>query len=177
MRNVIETERLRLISSDEEMLNAIFAGDDAIAKLLNVNVASPWTEAGEPAFRFSLAKITEHPEEKIWWTYLAILKSENMLIGDGGYKGKPDENGMVEFGYEVAMHYRGRGIATEMAKALVENAFSHDEVKIVCAHTLAEENASVKVLRKCGLQFTGEIIDPEDGKLWKWEMRKNNPDK
>src|SRR5438552_94478 len=134
MKAAIETERVHLINCNEEILRAIFAGDEMIAKLLEVSVASPWTEAGEQAFRFSLGKISEHSEEKIWWTYLSILKSENMLIGCSGFKGKPNENGVVEFGYEVALHYRGKGLATEIARALIEFAFSHEEVKTVCAH-------------------------------------------
>src|SRR6185295_2498867 len=170
MRNTIETRRLLLISCDEEMLRAVLSGDEVIAKLLNVNVASPWTEAGEAAFKFSLDKISSYPEDRKWWTYLPVLKEENILIGSGGYKGKPDADGMVEFGYEIAGAYRNRGLATEMARGLIEHAFENPEVKIVRAHTLAEENASVKVLRKCGLDFIEEILDPEDGKIWSWEI-------
>src|SRR6266446_4854207 len=163
MRNIIETKRLLLISCDEEMLRAILSSDMAIAKLLGVNVASPWTEAGEPAFKFSLDKVSSYPEEKKWWTYLPVLKEENILIGSGGYKGKPDAEGMVEFGYEIAAAYRNRGLATEMARALIQHAFENSEVKIVVAHTLAEENASVKVLKKCGMNFIEEILHPDDG--------------
>ncbi|MFI5135580.1 MAG: GNAT family N-acetyltransferase [Chitinophagales bacterium] len=170
MRNIIETERLRLINCDEEIIHAILESDEAISTLLQVNVASPWSEAGEAAFRFSLEKISSFPDEKIWWTYLPILKSENKLIGSGGYKGKPDENGIVEFGYEIAVAYRNRGLATEMAKGLIQFAFKSDLVQVVMAHTLAEENASVKVLRKCGLQFINEENDDEAGKVWRWEM-------
>ncbi len=172
MKFTIETERLLLINCDEEILRAIFAGNAAIGKLLNVNVASPWTEAGEPAFRFSLDKISSSPEEKKWWTYLPIFKEENILIGSGGYKGKPDQEGMIEFGYEIAAAYRNRGLATEMARALIKHALKNSEVKIVRAHTLAEENHSVKVLRNCGLNFMEEIMDAEDGKIWRWEVRR-----
>ncbi len=88
-KNIIESPRLHLISCDQEILKAILSGDEAISKLLNIKAAFPWTEAGEPAFRFSLQKITENPAERKWWTYLPILKDENILIGSGGYKGKP----------------------------------------------------------------------------------------
>lgn len=40
------------------------------------------------------------------------------------------------------------------------------------AHTLPSENPSVKVLHKCGFQFISEVIDPEDGLIWKWELRR-----
>jgi RimJ/RimL family protein N-acetyltransferase len=172
MRHTIETKRLQLISCDEEILNAILSGDGGISKLLNINVASPWSEAGEPAFRFALEKISSNQDEEKWWTYIPVLKSENMLIGSGGYKGRPDAEGMIEIGYEIAESYRRRGFATEMANGLIQNGFQHDVVKTIRAHTLAEENTSTKVLGKCGMSFMGEIIDPKDGKLWRWELRR-----
>jgi len=173
-RVVIETRRLKLICCDEAMLLAAIESDQAIGKLLGVNAARPWTENNERSFRFSLEKISSHPEEKKWWTYFHLLKKGNLLTGSCGFKGKPDENGTVEIGYEVARDYRNHGIATEIARALIEFAFSHDEVKLVCAHTLPEENASVRVLRKCGMQFSGESSDDDVGKVWRWELSKNS---
>lgn len=174
MRNEIDTERMRLINCDEEIIRAILESDSAVAKLLNINVATSWTENDGRFFQSVLEKITSSPDEKIWWTYLPILKSENLLIGSGGYKGKPDENGRVEIGYEVALHYRKRGLATEMAEALIDFAFRNESVSTVIAHTLPEENASVKVLRKCGLQLMGE--DREDGgeREWRWVIIKES---
>jgi ribosomal-protein-alanine N-acetyltransferase len=55
---------------------------------------------------------------------------------------------------------------------LIENAFSFPGITQVMAHTLAEENASVKILRKCGLQFVSQIDDPEDGLIWQWRLNK-----
>jgi [ribosomal protein S5]-alanine N-acetyltransferase len=36
------------------------------------------------------------------------------------------------------------------------------------AHSLTEENASTRILRKLGFQFIGAIEHPEDGRIWKW---------
>jgi [ribosomal protein S5]-alanine N-acetyltransferase len=43
-------------------------------------------------------------------------------------------------------------------------------VKVVCAHTLAEENASTWVLARCGFRRVAELVDPEEGPLWRWEI-------
>jgi hypothetical protein len=43
-------------------------------------------------------------------------------------------------------------------------------VTLVSAHTLAEENASVAVLRKSGFTRTTEILDPDEGAIWRWEL-------
>lgn len=170
MTNIIETERLKLICADEAMLHAVNEGGDAIGKLLNVNVPVPWTENDDKPFRYSLEKISSSPDDRTWWTYFHVLKSENMLTGTCGFKGPRAENGIVDFGYETAEAYRNRGLATELAKALIQFAFKNDRVKMVMAHTLAEENASAKVLRKCGLKITGEDVDEEVGKVWRWEI-------
>jgi RimJ/RimL family protein N-acetyltransferase len=64
--------------------------------------------------------------------------------------------------------YEGKGYATEAAAALVAYAFDQG-VKLVRAHTMPEPNASTHVLRKNGFRFVGDVIDPEDGPVWRWE--------
>jgi RimJ/RimL family protein N-acetyltransferase len=39
----------------------------------------------------------------------------------------------------------------------------------VIAHTLPEENASNRALRRNGFRLAGEVEDPEDGRVWRWE--------
>jgi RimJ/RimL family protein N-acetyltransferase len=43
-------------------------------------------------------------------------------------------------------------------------------VQVVCAHTLPEENASTRVLRKVGMRFVGIDEDVDVGTVWRWEM-------
>ena len=45
------------------------------------------------------------------------------------------------------------------------------KVRIVRAHTLTEANASTRVLTKCGFQRINEVIDPDDGLVWRWEKQ------
>ena len=77
------------------------------------------------------------------------------LVGWGGFKGPP-EQGVVELGYEIAESRRGRGLASAAARAMLEEAFADDRVASVIAHTLAERNASNRVLEKVGFQYDGE---------------------
>lgn len=170
-RIIIETPRLRLISCDEEILEALFKGDEFLAAHLHIGIPAKWTEFGEPVFRWTYDKISQNRAMKGWFSYLPVLKEENMLAGSCGYKGGP-EDGRVEIGYEVAQSFRGKGLATEIAGSLIKFAFQHDEVKRVQAHTLPEENESVSVLKKCGMKKMEEIIDPDDGKVWRWEIQK-----
>jgi RimJ/RimL family protein N-acetyltransferase len=54
---------------------------------------------------------------------------------------------------------------------MVQYAFRSAKVRIVRAHTLPQPNASTRVLTKCGFIKTGEVIDPEDGLVWCWELK------
>jgi RimJ/RimL family protein N-acetyltransferase len=79
---------------------------------------------------------------------------------------------MVEIAYDVAPDQERNGYATEAARALVAYAFSIAQVALVRAHTLPASNASIRVLSKCGFQFVGEVNDPEDGLVRRFEMRR-----
>ena len=93
------------------------------------------------------------------------------IVGQAGFKGPPDEHGVVEIAYGVAPEHQGRGYATEAAAALASYALSHETVAIVRAHTLPQANASTRVLTKCGFQRIGEVLDPDDGLVWRWEKQ------
>ncbi|MEP7374331.1 MAG: GNAT family N-acetyltransferase [Chitinophagaceae bacterium] len=167
----IETNRLSLICCNKEILEALFKGDEALAAFLQIKIPTKWTEFGEPAFKYTYDNILNGSGKIQWWSYLPVLKKTKTLLGSCGYKGDP-QNGMVEIGYEVAEAYRGWGLATEMAKALIKNAVKNEEVDFVQAHTLAVENESGSVLIKSGMKKMEELEDPEDGKIWRWEIRK-----
>jgi RimJ/RimL family protein N-acetyltransferase len=109
--------------------------------------------------------------------YFVIHRDDDRLIGNCGFKGAPNAEGMVEIGYAIAPAYEGRGYATEVAQGLTDRAFASPYVKMVDAHTLAEENASTSVLRKIGMKWVEEIIDPEDGKIWHWRITREEYEK
>lgn len=169
---IIESTHLKLIACDTEILTSAISSNENLAHTLNVIVPDNWTEFGVMALEYSLNRLSESREESGWWTYFPIHKEDNKLIGSGGYKGKPSANGTVELGYEIAPDYRNRGLATEMTQALIAHAFNNEKVKSILAHTLAEDNPSTKVLKKCGFKKVEEINDPDDGLIWKWELKR-----
>ena len=75
----------------------------------------------------------------------------------------------MEIAYGIVPGSRDRGYATEAAAALVAFAFADERVQLVRAHTLPAANASTRVLTKCGFVLIGEVVDPEDGLVWRWE--------
>jgi RimJ/RimL family protein N-acetyltransferase len=104
--------------------------------------------------------------------FAMVLRENGEPVGSCGYKGPPGPEDSVEIAYAVDPAYQGRGYATEAAQALADYAFANLPVRIVRAHTLPQENASTRVLFKCGFEYVGEVIDPEDGLVWRWELRR-----
>jgi ribosomal-protein-alanine N-acetyltransferase len=93
-----------------------------------------------------------------------------VLIGMGGFPGPPDSDGIAEIAYGIAPSYQGKGYGTEVATALIDFASHDSRVRKIRAHTLAEANASTRVLEKCGFKKVSETIDPENNlPVWRWE--------
>ncbi len=55
-----------------------------------------------------------------------------------------------------------------MAQRLLDMAQASEDVQEAIAHTLPERNASTRVLEKIGMRRIGDVIDPEDGPVWRW---------
>ena len=136
-----------------------------------------WVEGMSPSDRAQvspewLARVRASPSSEPWLHGFTIMsRSTETVVGSCGYKGPPDVDEMVEIAYGIQTPYQGRGYATEAARALTAFAFRSGQVKVVRAHTMPETNASTRVLTKCGFERVGEVVDPEDGLVWRWELR------
>jgi RimJ/RimL family protein N-acetyltransferase len=170
---VLQTTNLELIPHTPEHLRAALAGATTYADSIGYGVVAEVAEVYAQASPEFIARIQNAVTRDPWWDgYGIVLKAENMVIGACGFKGAPGSDGAVEIAYGLASTYRCKGYATEAAKALVKHAFSHTEISLVLAHTMPEPNASTKVLQKCGFRHLGEVMDPEDGRVWRWEIRR-----
>lgn len=107
--------------------------------------------------------------------FCLVQRGTGIATGRCGFKGPPSADGVVEIAYCVDADHQGKGYANEAAEALVLYAFGDSRVLVVRAHTLPESNASTRVLTKCGFRYIGEVIDPDDGLVWRWEKRPDDP--
>jgi RimJ/RimL family protein N-acetyltransferase len=105
------------------------------------------------------------PRPDPWGSYVVELDGEP--VGVGAFKSAPSASGEVEIAYMTFPAFEGRGHATATIAALVAIAVGAGARPI--ALTLPEENGSNKALRHNGFAFAGEVIDPEDGLVWRWE--------
>ncbi|HEX2901241.1 MAG TPA: GNAT family N-acetyltransferase [Bacteroidia bacterium] len=177
MDRELSTDQLRIINCDLQTIEMVLRGNDVLTLYLGVEVPADWTEFGAPIFQYTLDRLQKHPGDAVWWSWLPVLRAENLLVGSCGFKGKPNAAGEVEMGYEIAASRRQMGLGTEAALALRDFAFGFPEVKKVIAHTLADHNPSTRILGHCGMVKVAELVDPEDGPVWRWEIDRETYEK
>ena len=101
-------------------------------------------------------------------TRLYVLEGQR-VVGSGGAKAPPSAEGEVEveIGYGMAPAWQGRGLGTQAARALTEEALAHGAQR-VSACTRPDNIASWRLLERIGFVRDGERADPQDGMLWRW---------
>lgn len=153
----IHTKRLNLVA---QTLEEVRAQIDAMDDRQRAELSADW-----------LARLDAGAD---LWTlgFTIVHRALGGVIGTCGFKGPPGADGTVEIAYGLAPEHQGFGYATEAADALVAYAFSDSQVRVVRAHTFAAANASSRVLTRCGFQPVGQVIDPEDGLVWRWEIER-----
>ncbi|MEZ4700445.1 MAG: GNAT family N-acetyltransferase [Rhodothermales bacterium] len=135
-----------------------------------------WIESLDPATRAEVSPVyiqrlrsAAGPDPWICM-FDMVARDTRSVVGQCGFKGPPDAEGAVEIAYGVDDAHRGNGYATEAARALVDFCATAEGVSRVRAHSLAGNAASEHVLRNAGFRFVGEVEDPEDGLVNRWEI-------
>ncbi len=141
----IETERLilRSMTLDDADFAAKLWGDPENGKYL---ADQPYKNGDE--LRKVIYDIDEWVDE---YPFIAVCKNTGEPVATCclGTEGPKDHWG---FGYTVKKDLWGQGLATEMAKALINFAYSLGVRNFYC--TVAKENkASCRVMEKCGLKI------------------------
>jgi RimJ/RimL family protein N-acetyltransferase len=103
--------------------------------------------------------------------YVIYPSAESVVIGDigGAFTGE----GTVEIGYAVVQSRRGRGLATEAVRELLDIIRKRSDVERIVAHTPLDRPESARVLEKAGFSLVGEIEDTHEGatlRVKEWEL-------
>lgn len=155
----IQTENLRLVLQTRDETLAFI---DALTAAERAEVSPDW-----------LARVRSLTELDPWSLCFAVIHRANaIVVGSCGYNGPPDSDGNVEISYGIDSDHRGKGYATEAAGGRIRYAFDDSRVRVVHAHTFEMENASARVLTKCGFRLLGEVIHPNDGLVWRWQKHR-----
>src|SRR5215208_1663089 len=168
----LQTTHLRLSPWAPQHLLALIDGAEQFEANVGIPLADGLREffvSGEVSPTW-LATLRASTSPDPWTLGFAVVhRADERVVGSAAFKGPPDDHGVVEIAYGIAPGYQGRGLATEAAGALVAFALERVDVTTIRAHTLPENNASGRVLAKCGFQQLGQVTDPEDGPVWRWE--------
>lgn len=146
----IQTGRLSLrpVRREDAPRIAELIADYDIARML---AGVPWPYRLEDAEAFT-ARLTDSEREQSW----VIEHPDEGLIGMTGFHLTEGER-FPEFGYWLGRDYWGRGYATEANAAALAWARRDWGKKAVRSGHFVENDASARVLVKCGFLYTGEV--------------------
>src|SRR5512140_3100369 len=95
--------------------------------------------------------------EKFGYGHWAVETLGGELAGWNGLEFLPD-TGETEVGYILSCRFRGRGYATEAARAAVQFGFQKACLESIIGLVHRDNLASIRVLEKCGLRFIDEKV-------------------
>jgi ribosomal-protein-alanine N-acetyltransferase len=167
----LKTERLDIVPCSLEVVWAVVTDKSKTETILAVQVPGDWPAQDLQEFLPLYAQQLEtDPTLLGWGVWLMIHTAERVVIGDVGFKGKPDHKGTVKIGYSVTPAYRNQGYASEAAQALINWAFAQQGVKKIIAECSRDNAPSIRVLEKLGMKRL-----KTDRNLLKWELKKYEP--
>lgn len=169
----LETERLILVPLTLNNLKQALEDRSEMARVLNLyHDIEDLDDMMINVYMKKISNIEKDPANYIFYTYWQlVLKHDNKIIGEIGYKGMPDDHGRIEVGYSTDVDYQCNGYMTEALNELIRWTYSQNQVtvKSIVASTLKDNIPSHKVLKKVGAMNYKET----DQLLW-WKIE--NPE-
>lgn len=152
-RPMLETGRLilrPLIRNDAESLYAIASVPEVSRYLMwNRHTSLKYT-------RHYLKDILRMYANLEYFEWGVVTRCDGRLIGTCGFTKFDYPNNRGEIGYSFCPDVWGKGYATEAAAATIAFGFNELHLASVCACFALENAASMHVLQKCGMHYTGE---------------------
>jgi len=142
------------------------AGETAAAINASLDHLQPWMAwATEPATEAKMGVFLATAEE-LWdqrrdFGFQVVEGADDAVIGGCGLHARLGRHGL-EIGYWVHVDHIGRGIATELTRALTSAAFAIDGIDRVRIQCEDVNHRSARVPAKLGYAFLGVSV-PDDG--------------
>jgi len=105
----------------------------------------------------AIDRYVKYTDEPVSGHYFVLDASTEQTIGLA--KLTEEAPGVVEIGYSLFEDYWGRGLATEMAQALVEYAMHTLKPNKIIGFVDSRNRASIRILEKMGMTPESEIIE------------------
>jgi ribosomal-protein-alanine N-acetyltransferase len=160
-----EPKLVRLVQLDPATIDALAAGDLALANRTSPIVLTPYFVSPEclGTWQRRSRQLVRDPLAAGWITRAIHDERGQLPVGRAGFHGPPDERGMVEFGYAVDPRCRRQGYARASLLRLLEQAVAAPEVTVVRATISPVNEASRNLVLQYGFVEVGEQWDDEDG--------------
>lgn len=166
----IETDRLLLIPFTREVTSALIRNELGILEREGLAAEQGWPDQDAietfPKILRNLELAGGAPTGFESW--LVLKKDSLRIIGDVGFKGRPNATGEADIGYAVIQQERRAGYGTEAASALVEWAFGQPGVQAITAKCLTGNTASARTLIRMGFREVSR-----DDEFISWRLVKN----
>ena len=151
MNRIITTERLVIRPIEIGDCDAVhrYAGDPSIDMMMFL--PNETIEETKKFVEFAVSEwAKEDPEDM---EFVVLLNGE--IIGGVNLE-KCEEEKTYEIGWTIRQDHRGKGYATEAAKALKDYAFEELNAEKVQAHCDSRNQASEKVMKKLGMTLVDD---------------------
>jgi len=151
---VITTDRLILrppAPADADRMPPVYNDPEVAAN--TISIPHPYTRDDAVA---AIEMFVQQRRSGAGFVFFIDDRATGGLVGSVGVERK-NPPGRGELGYVVASAWRGRGYATEAARAMVGFAFETLGLSVVTAHAMLHNPASAKVLEKLGMRPLGVI--------------------
>ncbi|GIM32268.1 GNAT family N-acetyltransferase [Paraclostridium bifermentans] len=164
----VSTERLKIVPLNEYNLELSIINFNKMEKSLGLTVTDKNIGLREKnIFKIRLNDVKNNTSKYMWYTtWIAILKSENRIIGHIMLKGYPNEQGEVNIGYYMQEQYREKGYMSEAINKLIHWIFLNSDVKYIVADTLKTNTTSQNLLKKIEMK-----LYKEDDECFWWRLK------
>lgn len=173
----IRSRRLRLVPCSLAVAEAVLLDRGKAQLLLRLDFHREWPGPDtRDFFPYYVHLLRRDPELLPWGVWLMALDGPNgPVIGDLGFKGPPDERGVIDVGYSVVPEERAKGYATEAMRALIDWAFGSPMVKTLTADCEQANPASAAVLEKIGMELDGKKRHLLHWKMTRRDWERSHP--
>jgi [ribosomal protein S5]-alanine N-acetyltransferase len=168
--DLVRAPRLDLVLLSGDFCDALVAGDRVAAqRLVDFAVADDLFIDDPDDREFYALRRDQVRRDSSWaaWSLRAVvLREAQVMIGYVNFHGPPGVNdtgtaGAAEVGYTIFAGYRGRGFATEVARAMLDWARREHGVTHFISGVAADNLPSLRVNEKLGFVPTGQVVDGE----------------
>ena len=162
----LTSSRLKIIPLTLPQFALLLKSRSDLEKELGLTISGEQlNQETQEAMEWLYDQAQQHSKDYLWYTNWQIIdRAENRAVGSLCFIGAPNEKGDVTIGYGTDEAYQNQGIMTEAVKEICNWTFQQKGVKTILAESDADNQASHRVLQKCGFE---QLCSETETQLWR----------